>query len=53
MLNKTDNNSSTTEDSDRVLHLQNIERSLWMYISPVLLAVGLIGNGLSILVLNR
>ena len=53
MFNKTDNNSSTVEVSDQVLHLQNIRRILWMYVPLVLLMVGLIGNGLSILVLIR
>ena len=47
------NNNNDVVVSDRIFLLRNVELNLWRYVTPLLFAVGLVGNLLTIFVLRR
>ena len=47
------NNMMEDKITERVKYLQNVNKHVWLIFAPTLLSIGLIGNILSILVLQR
>ena len=51
--NNFSNNMMEDNVSERVKYLQNVNKHVWLIFAPILLIIGLMGNILSILVLQR
>ena len=52
-MNWTNDEDTSTESSNKVFILKQVDYNLWKFVPPILYAVGSIGNILTIAVLSR